>query len=77
MINISSPSTRSSSITVIFTVLLLLPAGIVTICVVELKSMSLSVIKQQTHHTSICDCANMHTIVANYSANHVQTTKHG
>ena len=39
MLNISSLSGISSSFTVIFTVLLLVPAKIVTVCVVELKSM--------------------------------------
>ena len=39
MLNISSLSGISSSLTVIFTVLLLVPAKIVTVCVVELKSM--------------------------------------
>ena len=38
MVNVSFPSTMSSSITVMFTVLLLVPAVIITFCVVELKS---------------------------------------
>ena len=36
--NISSPSTMVSLITVMFTVLLLVPAVITTVCAVELKS---------------------------------------
>ena len=39
IINISSPSTMSSAITVMFTVLLLVPAVIVAVCDVELKSI--------------------------------------
>ena len=38
IVNISSPSTMLSLITVMFTVLLLVPAVIVTVCVAELKS---------------------------------------
>ena len=39
IINVSSPSTMLSFVTGIFTVLLLVPAMIVTVCVVELKSV--------------------------------------
>ena len=35
IVNVSSPSTMSSSITAMFTVLLMAPAGITTFCVVE------------------------------------------
>ena len=38
MVNVSYPSTISSSITVMFTVLLLVPAVMITFCVVDLKS---------------------------------------
>ena len=38
IVNVSSPSTMLSSTTVMFTVLLLLPAVIVAVCVAELKS---------------------------------------
>ena len=38
IVNISFPSTMSSLITVMSTVLLLVPAVIVTVCVAELKS---------------------------------------
>lgn len=38
ILNVSFPSTISSSITAMFTVLLLVPAVIITFCVVELKS---------------------------------------
>ena len=41
MLNISSLSSISSFCNVIFTVLLLVPAKIVTVCVVELKSVLL------------------------------------
>ena len=38
ILNVSSPSMMSSSVTGIFTILLLVPAVIVTVCPVELKS---------------------------------------
>ena len=38
ILNVSSPSKMSSSITEIFTILLLVPATIVVFCIVELKS---------------------------------------
>ena len=38
ILNVSSPSTMLSSVTGIFTILLLVPAVIVIVCVVELKS---------------------------------------
>ena len=40
IVNVSSPSTMSSSITAMFTVLLLLPAVITAVCGIELKSTS-------------------------------------
>ena len=40
ILNVSSPSTTSSFINGIFTILLLAPAVIVTVCVVELKSLA-------------------------------------
>ena len=49
IVNVSFPSTMSSSIIVIFTVLLLVPAVIITFCVVELKSTSLPMVKHQMH----------------------------
>ena len=41
IVNVSSPSTVSSSTTAMFTVLVVVPAVIITFCVVELKSTSL------------------------------------
>ena len=38
ILNVSSPSTMLSSVTGIFTILLLVPAVIATVCVTELKS---------------------------------------
>ena len=38
IVNVSSSSTMSSSITAMFTVLLLVPAVIVAVCIAELKS---------------------------------------
>ena len=38
ILNVSSPSTVLSSVTGIFTILLLVPAMIVTVCVAKLKS---------------------------------------
>ena len=40
IVNVSSPSTMLSSVTAMFTVLLLAPAGIITFCLIELKSVS-------------------------------------
>ena len=40
ILNVSFPSTMSSSVTGIFTVLLVAPAVIVTVCVAELKSFA-------------------------------------
>ena len=39
IVNVSSPSTMSSSVTAMFTVLLLVPAVITAVCVVESKSL--------------------------------------
>ena len=41
IVNVSSPSTMSSFTTAMFTVVLVVPAVIVTFCVIELKSTSL------------------------------------
>ena len=38
IVNVSSPSTVLSLVTGIFTILLLVPATIVTVCILELKS---------------------------------------
>ena len=38
ILNVSSPSTMLSTVTGIFTILLLVPATIVTVCVVDVKS---------------------------------------
>ena len=38
ILNVSSPSTMLSSVTGIFTILLLVPAVIVTLCILEVKS---------------------------------------
>ena len=38
ILNVSSPSTMLSSVTGIFTILLLVPATIVTVCTVDVKS---------------------------------------
>ena len=43
IVNVSSPSTMSSSITAMFTVLLLVPAVIIAVCIAELKSTLLPV----------------------------------
>ena len=52
ILNVSFPSTMLSLITVMFIVLLLVPAIIVTVCGVESKSMLLPTCENSKHNTS-------------------------
>ena len=71
ILNVSSPSTMLSSVTGIFTILLLVPATIVTVCVVELKSFPNRITKYMYVYF-IANCINLN-FVTNHAASCVNT----
>ena len=53
ILNVSSPSTILSSVTGIFTILLLVPATIVTVCVMDVKSFPDGIVNKYTHNLEV------------------------
>ena len=53
ILDVSFPSTMLSSVTGIFTILLLVPTVILTVCVVKLKSFSNRITKLQIIHANV------------------------